>query len=58
MVGILSVILLDFVMVGTRPAPRVVEEGGPAMPGVKGKVYLHEEEEQLCQSATRLLAIN
>jgi hypothetical protein len=37
---------------GTRrkPAPRVAQEGGPVRPGVKGKVYLREEEEQLCRS--------
>lgn len=33
-----------------RQAPRVFEEGGPVRPGVKGKVYLREEEEQLCRS--------
>ena len=41
------------VMVGgmrRKPAPRVAQEGGPVRPGVKGKVYLREEEEQLCRS--------
>ena len=27
--------------------PRVAQEGGPVLPRVKRKVYLHEEEEQL-----------
>lgn len=37
---------------GTRrkPTPRVAHEGGPVRPGVKGKVYLREEEEHLCRS--------
>ena len=39
-------------MGGTRrkAVPRVAQEGGPVRPGVKGKVYLREEEEQLCRS--------
>jgi len=44
---------VDVIMVGgmrRRPAPRVAQEGGLVRPGVKGKVYLHEEEEQLCCS--------
>ena len=41
------------VMVGgmrRKPTPRVAQEGGLVRPGVKGKVYLREEEEQLCRS--------
>jgi hypothetical protein len=44
---------VDIVMVGgmrRKPAPRVAQEGGPVRPRVKGKVYLREEEEQLCRS--------
>ena len=39
-------------MGGTRRkvAPRVAQEGGPVRSGVKGKVCLREEEEQLCRS--------
>ena len=32
-----------------KATPRVTREGGPVRPGVKGKIYLHEEEEQLCR---------
>ena len=39
-------------MVGGRnkPAPRVLEEGGPVRPGVKGFFFGKDEEEQLCRS--------
>ena len=33
-----------------KPAPRVAEEGGPVRPGVKGKNFCKDEEEQLCRS--------
>ena len=33
-----------------KAVPRVAQEGGPVRPRMKGKVYLREEEEQLCRS--------
>ena len=33
-----------------KPAPRVAEEGGHVRPGVKGKNFCKDEEEQLCRS--------
>jgi hypothetical protein len=33
-----------------RPTARPAQEGGPATPGLKGKNFVREEEEQLCYS--------
>ena len=44
-------------MRGTRrkATPRVAQEGGPVRPRMKGKIYLREEEEQLCRSVMHVL---